>query len=397
MSAPGTRNSAPGAAEFVVSLVGWDRMDSCREEWKRLSRRAVEPNVFYDPDFALPAGAGLGLSGDLLALLVWREAGHGSGSETRTLAGFFPFVPKRRWGVPMTVGEALIHPYAMSSAPLVDAAAVDDVLRAFLGWLNMARQAPAAWLFGFLPGDGTLHDRLWAMAERSDMAARPYDGHERAVLDTGSLSGDYLGDALSGKARKEYGRLRRRLGDHGNVTVTRATARSDVDAAMAEFLSLEASGWKGQRGTAAALSAPVEAMFGDIGRGLGGGGEIRIDALRVDGRPIAMTVSCGRAESWWLWKIAYDEGFAAFSPGVLLVLHLTQNALNANVRVRYDSCALPGHPMIDRIWRQRRPYADLLLVPGRSRMKRGLAVRLESLRRTAEQRARDLRAFAARD
>ena len=52
------------------------------DEWRDLARRALEPNVFYEPGFALAAAAEFG--NDVGAVLVW------SGTRPRKLLGFFP-------------------------------------------------------------------------------------------------------------------------------------------------------------------------------------------------------------------------------------------------------------------------------------------------------------------
>ena len=63
----------------------------------------------------------------------------------------------------------------------------------------------------------------------------------------------------------------------------------------------------------------------------------------------------------WCWKIAYDESHARASPGVQLVLHMTQELLGEPGLASVDSCAQPDHPMIDRLWRERLPIADRLV------------------------------------
>lgn len=388
------RGLAPVAGEsrFTVAVTDCQGLRDIREPWKALAGRAAEPNIFNDPDFALPVVEGLGLTDDIRAVLVWRCRTQDPQSAEPVLTGVFPYVAKRRWVVAATVGEAFIHPYSMSSAPLVDAEAPAETLRAFLDWLETDPDAPVAWLFRYLPGDGVVHDGLEAATGRSGTLLKPYDAHERAVLDTADQDAGYLEAALSKKARKEYARLRRKLAARGKVTVTRAVEALDVDYAMVEFLALEASGWKGRRGTAAAMTPATTWMFKHIADGLGAAGQCRVDALRLDGIPIAMAISCGGDGHWWLWKIAYDEARARQSPGVLLVLDITETALSADDPEHYDSCALPGHPMIERIWRQRRAYADILLVPARLGPARQRAVtRLEDLRRQAEHAARKLR------
>ena len=71
---------APLAPKLRTEWRAFDTLSSIVEEWRSLSTRALEPNVFYDPAFALAAapvfdkGAG--------ATLVW--------SATGRLMGLFP-------------------------------------------------------------------------------------------------------------------------------------------------------------------------------------------------------------------------------------------------------------------------------------------------------------------
>ncbi len=387
-SAPERRTCDTGA-RFTMETVDRAGLERVRDAWKALAGRAAEPNVFYDPDFALPAIHALGHDADIAALLVWRSEGGDA-----VLTGVFPFLIRKRWGVPIGVGEAFVHPYAMSSAPLVDRDAAEGTVAAFFDWLDRDGAAPAAWLFRFLPEDGPVHEAI-AMRAGSARLTR-HGAYGRAVLEGDSLDGGYLDRAIGSKRRKEYRRLRRKLAERGAVTATRADDPASVRAGVEEFLALEVSGWKGERGTAAALSPAIVQMFEEIAAGLSAGRGMRIDALRVDGRPIAVAASCGEGRNWWLWKIAYDEAFAAYSPGVQLVIEITEAAIAAGDGEHYDSCALPGIPMIERIWRQRRPYADLLIAPAKLGMLQTATAGLEDTRRGAERLAKQLLGLVGR-
>ena len=63
----------------------------------------------------------------------------------------------------------------------------------------------------------------------------------------------------------------------------------------------------------------------------------------------------------WGWKIAYDEKFSRASPGVQLLLDVTQALLEDGSVARADSCATADHPMIDHIWRERLALSDQLI------------------------------------
>jgi CelD/BcsL family acetyltransferase involved in cellulose biosynthesis len=95
----------------------------------------------------------------------------------------------------------------------------------------------------------------------------------------------------------------------------------------------------------------VESAFIEACKLLGAAGKLRFWKLSLNGKPIAIMHAIVDGNQAWLHKIAYDEAYAKFSPGVLLVLHATEKLFAEIGLVLVDSCAIPGHPMIENIWR----------------------------------------------
>jgi hypothetical protein len=63
------------------------------------------------------------------------------------------------------------------------------------------------------------------------------------------------------------------------------------------------------------------------------------------------------------YKTAFDEAYARFSPGMLL--QLENLALLEREDIHWaDSCAVEGHPMIERLWRDARRMASLNIAIG---------------------------------
>src|ERR1700730_1904618 len=82
-------------------------------EWRSLAARALEPNVFYEPAFALAAAPIFG--GDVSAGLVW------SGTSPCRLMGLFPArIERRRYGIALPVLVGWTHPYGPLGTPLID-------------------------------------------------------------------------------------------------------------------------------------------------------------------------------------------------------------------------------------------------------------------------------------
>jgi hypothetical protein len=84
---------------------------------------------------------------------------------------------------------------------------------------------------------------------------------------------------------------------------------------------------------------------------------------------------------------------ARASPGVQLLLTVTETLLADRTLTRADSCATADHPMIDHVWRERLVLADRLMrVTPEGKLSFALARALEATRRTliaAAKRARD--------
>ena len=63
-------------------------------------------------------------------------------------------------------------------------------------------------------------------------------------------------------------------------------------------------------------------------QGLAAEGKVSVDRVLVDGRTIAAAIILRSGRCAWFWKIAYDETFARFSPGVMLSVALTDELVD---------------------------------------------------------------------
>jgi CelD/BcsL family acetyltransferase involved in cellulose biosynthesis len=332
--------------------VEWRRLVDLADiaaEWRALAARALEPNVFYEPEFALAAAPAFGC--DVSVLLVWSVSG--------PLVGLFPSLQdRRRYGL-RGLRAGWTHPYAPLGVPLVDR---DHAPRVISGWLDhLSREAGPGLLLLPMLARGAFAASLHSVLLEKGTKSRQFDRHRRAMLAPGGRRADYLQHAVSVKRRKEIRRLRHRLEDIGPVSHVVARSHEDIGPAVDEFLRIEAGGWKGEAGTAASLRSETRAFLTEAVCGLAAAGKARADLLLVNGKAVAAAISLCSGETAWTWKIAYDEGFARYSPGVQLLLEVTRDMLAGASPARVDSCAVPDHPMIDAIWRERLEMFDLLV------------------------------------
>jgi len=346
--------------------------------WRELAERALEPNVFYEPSFALAAAPVFGR--DAGAVLIW------SGTSPRRLLGFFPArIEQRRYGLKLPILVGLTHPYGPLGVPLAEREAAEPIIAAWLAHLAADPALPGLVLLPFLPETGPFAAALDAILRRAQVPAADFNRHQRALL---MPSGE--GSLYGLRQHKELRRQWRRLSETGAVLFTAATEPSAVAAALEDFLALEASGWKGRAGTAIAEDQNLDRFIRTAVSSLAAEGKVSINRILVDGRAIAATIVLRSGRHAWFWKIAYDEAFARFSPGVMLTAVLTDELVENATIARTDSCATANHPMIDRLWRERLALCDRLIAV-RPQAPFSLVRRLERLRSAAVARAKSMR------
>ena len=81
----------------------------------------------------------------------------------------------------------------------------------------------------------------------------------------------------------------------------------------------------------------------------------RIHSLTLDGKLIASLIVFVEAGVAYTWKTAYDENYAAFSPGIAADDRGDRSSISTTrTSRRTDSCAVPDHPMMSRLWSERK-------------------------------------------
>lgn len=364
------------AAALRVERRPLEDLTNIAPAWRVLAERAVEPNVFYEPAFALAAAPvfGRGVS----AGLVWLSD---------KLIGLFPARTTRRYGIPPAVLEGWTHPFAPLGTPLIDC---DDGPIALGAWLDyLAHDSPALWLLPFL-SKGAFARVLDAALAMRGLSSVPFGTHERAMLAPANRR-DYLVHSVGARKRKELHRQRRRLEERGQVTAEVAVNAASVERALDDFIALEAGGWKGRAGTAIAQRAELQRFVQRAARDLAAEDKARLDVLRVGSSPIAAILTLRSGASAWTWKIAYDENHAHASPGVQLMHDLTEALLADRTIVRVDSCATADHPLVDHLWRERLGIHDRLIAVKPAPAAFAVARALEETRRAGIVAAKSLR------
>jgi CelD/BcsL family acetyltransferase involved in cellulose biosynthesis len=364
-------------SDFRVEWRPLAELGPIADEWQSLADRALAPNVFLEPAFALAAAPVFGR--DVGAGLIWSRAA------PCRLLGLFPArIERRRYGVALPVMVGWTHPFAPLGTPLIDRDAGTAAISAWLDHLASRPDLPRLLLMPYLPVAGPVAQAFaGALALRGGRSIA-LSAHQRALLAPAADRGHYLDHAIGHKKRKELRRQRKRLAQAGTLASDIVREPSAVAAALGDFLKLEAAGWKGRAGTAARTDERVRAFMEAAVTALARGGKAQVARLSAGGAPIAAIVTLRSGATAWCWKIAYDESYARYSPGVQLLLEATQALLDDPGIAAADSCATAGHPMIDHVWRERLGLADHLVQLGpQHRLAFATAGTLEHLRHAA--------------
>jgi CelD/BcsL family acetyltransferase involved in cellulose biosynthesis len=327
-------------------------------EWRALAERAVEPNGYYLPEWELAVNASARGRTHASALCAWSEPSSAPDRALR-LIGLMPVISMwRAYGIPL---PALVsaHPYGTLCTPLLDRDMAQDAARRLL---REARNAGArALILRDVAIDGAAMRAIAAVLRGGGMRPRVLQSYVRASLDATRDADELLRDALGSKKLKELRRQRSRLGEYGAVAFDVARTPEEVAAAIEHFLRLEASGWKGRRGTALAQDAGDAGFIRRATVALAESGRCQIVTLRADTMPVAAAIVLRHQDRAFYFKVGIDERFAKFSPGVQLTLDLTRLLCADPTIATADSMASADHPMINPIWRGRFEIGDVLI------------------------------------
>ncbi len=371
----GTRRPSRTLAIYPASA-GFDLV----EELDHLCNRSIEPNVFFNPRFLAPAMPRL--EDREVRLAVIRD-GDDHRSRLRLLMPFSVERPAVPLGVPiMRTWSSAFGPVG---TPLVDRDDPLGVMEDFFAMLARPHlKLPRVLALPQVRLDGPFAALLRSFTATAGLPLAITDAVERPVLQSALDGPAYLRQALRAHHFREFRRLKRRLAEQGRLEYHIARQADEVRLGLEAFLTLEASGWKGREGTAMAIDRYRAAFAREAMHRLSEHDMCRVHTLTLDGRVIACVVVFIEAGIAYTWKTAYDESLSDYSPGTLLMLELTANHLDDPNIVFTDSCAVPDHPVMSRIWSERRPMGTFVvgLAPNADRLTRQAAAQLHLSRET---------------
>jgi CelD/BcsL family acetyltransferase involved in cellulose biosynthesis len=219
-------------------------------------------------------------------------------------------------GAVLAGGDGRIKGGAINAySSIWDVVAADDDARMAL-WTSIARRGRSRLSFIRLPGDGrsrriapeAIRQEGFHVAVRSERRS-PYIDLPRTWED--------LIASLSSNSRSQVRKKRRRIERAGRLRLRTATDAA-LERDLNTFFNLEASGWKGEAGTAILQDPPAKRLFEEFAHEASERGWLRLQMLELDGKAIAADYSCVLGDSIFVLKTCFDEAHSRLSPGTVL-------------------------------------------------------------------------------
>jgi len=136
---------------------------------------------------------------------------------------------------------------------------------------------------------------------------------------------------LSKGLRDDLKRSRRLLSARGRVSFEVSTG-AGLDALLEQGFEVEASGWKGERGTAIRDRPAERRFYTEVARWAAARGWLRLAFLRLDGRALAFDFCLEHAGVHYLIKTGYDPACRELGPGKLLREEMLARAFREGLR-----------------------------------------------------------------
>lgn len=339
-------------------LRGWKglHLDGLQASWHRLANCASTPNAFFEANFLVPSLSIFDPEGEVsLALLV----------EDGQLRAVMPSTSKSEYhGRRMLHSASWLHANMFCGIPLIERGYEEAFWACYLATCDQQAQTSRFAHFSHLPADCAVTRALQTVCLSQHRQMQIVHRESRAVLNGGRTPDAHLACSMTPKGRKELRRQRRRLDELGTVETVRSRAQEGLQRWIEDFLLLETKGWKGDSGSSLASDTHTTALFIQALTRAAELGRLERLSLTLDGKPIAMLATFLAHPGSFSFKTAFDEEYARYSPG--MQLQIENLALLDDPALAWcDSCAAEGHPMIERIWRDKREIVSITVEAGR--------------------------------
>lgn len=252
-------------------------------------------------------------------------------------AATFAVVTVRRDGVlhgalPVADGPSGFGPPSNYETPVEGIVADDPAAMREVAATLMGLPAPRV-VFTYLRAGGPSAAVIDAAVAAAGRRAEARTSIRVPVVDTTGAWDDYWA-TRSRNLRHNTERCLRRARDAGDLVFEVHDAFEDgrLEALLREGFAVEASGWKGQEGTAILADARTRTYYSELAAWAAGEGWLRLAFVRLDGTPIAFCFGIEAFGVHYALKVGYEDRMRKLSPGMLLMHGLIRRSFATGMR-----------------------------------------------------------------
>jgi len=165
---------------------------------------------------------------------------------------------------------------------------------------------------------------IWALQQ----AGIAVDVKDRYLSGRVRLAGDWstYQSKLSRKMRSQMKRKEKKLAQQGEVDFryNERHTKDEVDRVMDLIFQVEDHGWKGRGGSSILQVDGIADLYRAVAHELAAKDRLRTITLHVGGRPVAGGLGYAVKNVLTLHKIGYEEEFADFKPGMIMIHRLIE-------------------------------------------------------------------------
>lgn len=362
---PAARARPSGNGIIAEVLERPEQLAALVPDWEALAAEAVQPNPFYEHWMLRPALEAYG-AGELRCIAVWDDG---------VLGAFFPMRLERRYrGLPVAAARSWRHRNMMIGVPLLREKNAAKCLAALIA----AVPAPLV-EFELVCTEGPFYAALTEAAPPADWPWFVRHAYPRAVLARERDPRARFNSNMKNNLR----RWEKRLRAAGELKSVRLQPNDDLGQWMDDFMRIEASGWKGEAGTALACREDDRRFVAQVLPEAFRRGRLQITGLDLAGSALARHIMLTAGEGAFTFKIAYDEAHASSGPGIVAEVDNVRQFMEQAQLRWIDSNTAPESKNYERVWKERRTIQDVAIgVRGAGRLAIALAPLLRLLKQT---------------
>jgi CelD/BcsL family acetyltransferase involved in cellulose biosynthesis len=324
------------------------------DRWRELATVAVEPNPFFEADYLLALARALDAPDDVSLAVV---------ADGDSWLACMPVHRVGRWrrmplpSTSMWRGGGLL--LALVGTPLVSRGCVREASAALLG--GVARTSGSFFTaLESLVEDGPFFEALAPALSDAGLRSLRFEQSERAFLRRRDEC-DYLEQAMDSHHRRglrsQWRRLTEELGREPEVV-----DRAGEPDAVRELIALEGRSYLAARGSVLQSDPAQARFFVEMCAAFAAQGRLQLLALQAGDRTIAIKCNILADAGIFFLKVAYDEDYRRFSPGIQLETRMFP-LFHERPKARWmDSCAYPGNETWNKLLPERRSLVTVTVL-----------------------------------